>query len=323
MKESLISWGLSRTRLGAIFLLAASALHSSRAATLWTGPDVQWTKSAATPSDVILEGKVVLTRGSREVLYNTAAGETAAGASSPKDTEWAFGALADFATLSYKPLESFRDGDLAALILNKPMVVHIISEDIYFSITFTTWGQFGAGTVAYRRSTPAASSGTPPNVSMSSPASGAILAAPATLQLMATADVIRGTVTNVAFFNQAALLGSVQTAPFNLTVTNLAAGSYSLSAVATAAGISSTSAVVNITVIAPVDVKIASPTVALNQFQFTYTADPGLSYVVETSTDLLKWTSVLTNAASSNPVSFSQPFTSDAARFYRITRSTQ
>src|SRR5262249_4321950 len=121
-------------------------LPSSRAATLWTGPDTNWTKSVTTPSDTILAGKVVLTRGTRDVLYNLAAGETAAGLNSPLDTMWAFGELANFQTLTFQTMESLRNGNLAARILQQPMVVHILSADIYFSIKFTTWGMFGAGT---------------------------------------------------------------------------------------------------------------------------------------------------------------------------------
>ena len=76
---------------GGLLVVAWFPLPSSHASTLWTGPNTHFTQSPAAPSDAILPGKVVLTRGSNQVLYNTAAGESFAGASSPADTEWAFG----------------------------------------------------------------------------------------------------------------------------------------------------------------------------------------------------------------------------------------
>ncbi|MDB6038555.1 MAG: hypothetical protein JWM99_2396, partial [Verrucomicrobiales bacterium] len=140
------------------------------AATIWTGPNITWTKSATTPTDTIVEGKVVLTRGGRDVLYNKAAGENSAGTVSPKDTMWAFGSIDNATTLSYKTMESLRNGNLALRIINQPMVVHLVAEDIYFSIKFITWGKGGAGTVSYTRSTPAAA--VAPTVSITSPSNG-------------------------------------------------------------------------------------------------------------------------------------------------------
>src|SRR4051812_42154654 len=88
----------------ALFVWIALAVPLSHAATIWIGPNTNWTKSVTTPSDVIIAGKVVLTRGSSKVLYNTAARETIAGPSSPADTLWAFGNLSDYATLTYQSL---------------------------------------------------------------------------------------------------------------------------------------------------------------------------------------------------------------------------
>src|SRR5262249_13455684 len=147
--------------------------------------------------------------------------------------------------------------------------------------------------------------------------------APASIQLTATADVTGGTVTNVAFFNQSTLLGSAGAAPFNFLATNLAAGSYSFTAVATAAGLSSTSSVVHVTVSgAATEVKLSLPTIATNLFTFTFNADLGSSYVIETSSTLTNWVPVMTNLASSNPVLFSQALTTNLASFFRVGRLT-
>jgi Bacterial Ig domain len=260
---------------------------------------------------------VVLTRNGNQVLYNTAAGETSWGPSSPLDTEWAFGTLADYATLSYKSLESMRNGDLAALILNKPMVVHLIGEDIYLSLEFTDWGQHFAGGFAYTRSTPAVTI-SPPTVTLTSPPPGTTYAAPASVALTATAS--GGTVTNVEFFAGATLLGQATASPFSVTGSLPAPGAYALTAVATAAGVSGTSSIVNITVVAPVDVSLTAPSGGNGQFSFSYTANAGLSYVIQGSSNLVDWVALVTNTPSSSVASFSDAVTSRPLRYYRVGR---
>jgi hypothetical protein len=197
----------------------------------------------------------------------------------------------------------------------------ITNDDIYVSVTFTTWGQFGgpfgAGAVAYTRSTapPVA-----PTVSITNPPSGAVFAAPAIVQVQTTAAMSGGSVTNVEFLGNGASLGSDQTAPFSITTGSLAAGPYALTAVATAAGISTTSSVVNITVVSPVDITLTSPQITNNVFSFDYTANPGLHYVVENSSNLVNWLSVATNVAAGSPVHYTSPFPPDDSRYYRVGR---
>ena len=395
-----------------MLLLLALASPAAYAATVWTGPTTSFTQSGGTPSDTILAGKVVLTRGGNQVLYNIAAKPTAevcaCSPNSPLDTEWAFGNLSDHASLTYQSLESMRNGNLAALILFQPMVMHIITEDIYLSVFFTDWGQNHTGGFAYTRSTPAVvvspavsitsptngasfiapasvpltanasvNSGTVtnvaffagstslghvtispfsivgsipspgayaltavataggvsatsavvnitvvarPTVSITNPASGTVFAAPANVKLSASASVTGGTVTNVSFFNSTTLLGSVQSPPFNLTASGLGASAYTLTAVATASGISATSSVVNISVVSPVPVSASAPSVSNGLFAFTYSANPGLSYVVQDSSDLVNWISLVTNVAASNPALYSESYATNSARFFRIGR---
>ena len=79
-------------------------------------------------------------------------------------------------------------------------------------------------------------SGTPaqsPTVSMTSPTGGATYTAPATVPITVTATESGGTVASVAFFANGGSIGTSTTAPFSFTWTNVAAGSYTLTAVAT------------------------------------------------------------------------------------------
>ena len=203
-------------------------------------------------------------------------------------------------------LAGSRAGDLSATLPNHPLVVHIKSDDIYLSMEFSSWTQGGAG-FSYQRSTPAVVQ-PPPMVSITSPAGGAVFAAPASVSITASASVSGGTVTNVAFFastnHVANSLGAVRAAPFTVTALNLAAGAYSLAAVATAAGISATSSVVNISVVSPIAVSNSMPAVAGGQFSFSYSANAGLTYVVQRSSDLSTWVPVVTNRGRGQSGSF-------------------
>jgi hypothetical protein len=156
-------------------------------------------------------------------------------------------------------------------------------------------------------------------VTITNPANNAVFAAPANVLVGATATVSSGTVTNVTFRNNTTVLGSVLSAPFNFTANNLSAGSYALNAVATAGGVSTTSSVVNITVITPVAVNLTSPQVASGLFSFNYSANVGLRYVVERSSNLFNWTPLVTNVAAANPTPFSESV-ANPGKYYRVGR---
>ncbi len=73
----------------------------------------------------------------------------------------------------------------------------------------------------------------PPTVSITSPAAGAVFYAPATIALAATASDSDGTVAKVDFYSGTTLLATDTSAPYTYNWTNVAVGSYSLTAVAT------------------------------------------------------------------------------------------
>lgn len=269
-----------------------------------------------------LTTNVILTRGSGGGLYNSALESGAVPGVSPKGTLWAVGTLSNYATLTYGacPLES---GGRPPNDVGKTYVVHLTTNDIYLQLTLTNWGgEGGSGdkTFGYNRTTPPVAS---PSVTITNPAGGAVFAAPANVTIEASASVSGGTVTNVQFFANGSLQGTVTSAPFNVTTGGLAAGAYSLAAVATAAGISATSAVVNVTVATPVPVTLSaasrsSPT----GFQFSYAANVGLTYVVQRSTNLLStnWLALATNTATSDPAGFTDLTATNAPGFYRVGR---
>jgi hypothetical protein len=90
-------------------------------------------------------------------------------------------------------------------------------------------------------------------VSLTCPADGAIFSAFANISLSAKANDTDGSVSRVEFFADTHLLGRVTNAPFTLAWTNVAPGTYALTAKAVDdLGASSTSAVVTISVLLPV-----------------------------------------------------------------------
>ena len=120
---------------------------------------------------------------------------------------------------------------------------------------------------------------TPPSVALTAPANGATYTAPAIISLSATAADADGTVTKVDFYNGATLLFSDTVAPYSYSWTGVAAGSYTLTAVATDnSGATTTSTAATVTVSAPVNIP---PTVVLtapaNGAAYTAPATIGLT----------------------------------------------
>ena len=89
----------------------------------------------------------------------------------------------------------------------------------------------------------------PPTVLLIAPSGGASYTAAASVTLTADADAPYNPISAVSFYTNNNFLGSVSNAPYTITATGLGQGTYSLTAVAIdASGLSSTSAVVHITV---------------------------------------------------------------------------
>jgi chitinase len=90
---------------------------------------------------------------------------------------------------------------------------------------------------------------TAPVVTLTAPASGASFTAPATITISATASDADGSVSKVGFYNGGTLLSEVTAAPYSYTWSNVAAGSYTITAKATDnAGAVTTSSAATVTV---------------------------------------------------------------------------
>jgi len=163
----------------------------------------------------------------------------------------------------------------------------------------------------------------PPSVTLTNPVAGTVFAAPANVTLWATATDSDGTVTNVQFLVGTNLVANVATAPFTATTNNLAAGSYTLSAIASDNLGATATNTVSISVVTPVPLTVgAQQRLSSTNFQFNYAANVGLSYIVQCSTNLLtpSWTTLVTNLATSNPMTFIDTNAVANPGFYRVGR---
>ena len=149
MKKNLLS----------VVLLPLFMANFMQAQTVWNGPAITFTKPAgANPNLASSQDRITsntwLTRGSVEGLYNFVYEVGYTRHTSPENTEWATGALADYATLSYTSWYTWAGGNPPTTV-GVPAVLHLITENIYIGITFTGWGAGAAagGSFSYQRTT--------------------------------------------------------------------------------------------------------------------------------------------------------------------------
>lgn len=141
-------------------------INNINAQTEWTGAKItitkadfaDWTNPAN--QDIITEN-VILTRADNRGLFNFDK-ETEfdnVNYTSPLDTEWAIGTIADgVGTLDFQTLNNTHQ-DNPTSILDVDLVLHLITDDIYIDFKLTAWtqgggnGVGGGGGFAYERST--------------------------------------------------------------------------------------------------------------------------------------------------------------------------
>jgi hypothetical protein len=121
---------------------------------VWSGPPVYFAKADgadwADPfnQDRIADG-VRITRRHQEGLFNAALefryGEDEEPTPTPPTgTEWAFGAASDWRDLRFRPWADWHDWDPPS-VLGRPAVLHLIEEDVYLDIRFTSWTESAEG----------------------------------------------------------------------------------------------------------------------------------------------------------------------------------
>jgi len=140
--------------LASLLTIAVLTASPAVAAEVWDGPTISFTNITSSDVDRITPS-VWITRGSMRGIYNPVVEPGYAHSLSPIGTEWAYGALTNYASLVYKDWEDWfggMSGGGPPSTVGKDAVLHIIPEDIYLSVRFTSWNQ-GSGGFSYNRST--------------------------------------------------------------------------------------------------------------------------------------------------------------------------
>ena len=152
----------------ALLVLSLLTVPGARAATVWNGPTISFTKSNyANPllaeNQDRLTANVWITRGSSRGLFNAKTESSFTHYLSPAGTEWANGSLENYATLSYTDWNHWAKGvnPNPYATVGVQAVLHLIPDDIYLSVQFTSWtggapggGPSYGGGFSYLRSTP-------------------------------------------------------------------------------------------------------------------------------------------------------------------------
>ncbi len=154
-----------------------------------------------------------------------------------------------------------------------------------------------------------------PTVTLTSSAAG-VLGAPASLVLSATAADADGSVAQVEFLNGDTLLGADTSAPYELPLSDLAPGVYSIRAAATDnAGARTVSLTVTLSVATPP--RITSITRNGNTTIVAVTATTGIPHMLEATEDFTTWNEITTNTPADGSVTFNID-ANGTKRLYRV-----
>ncbi len=214
-------------------------------------------------------------------------------------------------------VEFFANGIKLGEVGNAPFVFawNNVASGTY-SLTVTATDGAGASTTSSPISVKVDSA---PTISITSPASGAVLNA-TSVTVSASASDSDGTISKVEFFQGATKLGEVASAPFNLVWSNVAGGNYILTAVATDnIGRATVSSPVSITVNNPPNISITTSStqdVPTAPAQITINANAGDS---DGSVSKVEFYQGATLLATDTTSPYSYTWSSVSAGTYSIT----
>jgi regulation of enolase protein 1 (concanavalin A-like superfamily) len=129
-----------------------------------------------------------------------------------------------------------------------------MGDSVYVGIAVTAHATSGLASADVDHFSVSASTNQPPSVSLTAPTAGSSFIAPAAITLTATAADPENQLSQVQFYSGSTLLATDTAAPYSFTWSGVAAGTYTIKAVATdAGGLSRSSATITITVTSATD----------------------------------------------------------------------
>ena len=138
-------------------VIIESNVTNTQSYEIWNGPLITFEKvDGSDPSDALnqdrITEKVWITRGNNGgQIYNAKIEIAADKSESPIGTEWAIGNLDQIETLEFKDFRSAvgKPQD----VVGKNLVLHLIDDDFYLSVKFSSWSQGQKGGFSYERTT--------------------------------------------------------------------------------------------------------------------------------------------------------------------------
>ncbi|HEV2329986.1 MAG TPA: Ig-like domain-containing protein [Verrucomicrobiae bacterium] len=190
-------------------------------------------------------------------------------------------------------------------------------------IVFTATGSYSYYDDYGNEGTITVSANQPPTVSIVNPTNNAVFTAPASFTFSANASDPDDGLSDVEFFIGTNLVDDVFSTPFETDVTNLLAGSYTLTVVAADNVGATASASIAITVQNSAPIALAAMTTKAGTFQFTATGlTVGKTNILQSSTNLaslVTWVSIATNVAANSSVTFTNPVNTGRL-FFRLVQ---
>ena len=163
----------------------------------------------------------------------------------------------------------------------------------------------------------------PPSVSITSPTDGAVFTEPASFTFGASASDADNGILAIEFYVDSNLMDTSYTAPFSTVISNLAAGFYTLTAVAydTAAGRGTASVNVTVQPAGAATITLSAPNVLDGEFHFQANGMVvGKQAVLQSASSpepSADWVSLQTNSVTESAVSFGAPIM-PGSRFFRV-----
>lgn len=124
---------------------------------IWTGAEISFSKTdGASPSMEANQDRITdnvwITRGNNGgQIFNAKTENIANKSNSPDGTEWAIGSIESVNSLEFKPFRTAVGKPSG--VVGQDLVVHLIADDIYLSVKFTSWSESKGGGFAYTRAT--------------------------------------------------------------------------------------------------------------------------------------------------------------------------
>jgi len=122
---------------------------------IYTGSTVSFSKAdESDPTDAANQDRITedvwITRGNEGgQIFNIKKEDSSNKNASPAGTEWSLGTTDEISDLDFKP---FRDAvESPKDVVGKNLVLHLIDEDEYLQVKFTSWSTGKAGGFAYER----------------------------------------------------------------------------------------------------------------------------------------------------------------------------